>query len=101
MRFNAKDIARNVGGLLSCDAVRDLEDNQVTIKAFEPEHECGPQKDLKPVLFFKEIRQGLVINKARAQQLGDLFGDDDLAGKRVALTVDRLGNSDQVIIGGI
>jgi len=47
----------------------------------------GPEREEKPVLFFVELEQGLVLNKTNAGVLADAFGDEtnDWVGKKIIL----------------
>ena len=64
------------------------EDATLTIKALRQE-KIGQGKDAddKWILFFKEEKKGLVLNKTNANTLCKLYGDDtdDRIGKQVTL----------------
>lgn len=49
--------------------------------------EIGQDKQMKPVLYFKGIELGMVLNKTNANTIKDLHGDetDDWAGKKIGL----------------
>ena len=70
--------------------------------------ELGEQRERKPVVFFRETRGGLVLNRTRWDAIEDLFGSDSdqwvgkslqlypsktsFGGKRVACVGVRAGN---------
>jgi hypothetical protein len=70
------------------DEMADEETNTavVTIERVELE-EIGQDKQQKPVLYFKGIESGMVLNKTNANTIKDLYGNetDDWAGKRLGL----------------
>jgi len=49
--------------------------------------ELGADKEKKPVVYFKEINRGLVLNRTNWDALEDLYGDesDAWAGKKLEL----------------
>lgn len=65
-------------------------DQELTISSVEVE-EVGPEKDPKPVMYFKEIEKGMIIgSKAVLNTLIDAFGDetDEWVGKKITVYVD-------------
>jgi hypothetical protein len=49
--------------------------------------EVGQGQEEKPVLWFAEVDQGLILNKTNANTVADLFGDETTqwTGKKIAL----------------
>lgn len=58
----------------------------------------GDKAEEKPVVTFTESQKGLVLNKARAQQLSALFGRDPLVGKKVHLGVATIDGREQIAV---
>jgi len=53
---------------------------------------AGQKSEDKPVVYFKETKKGMVLNKTNANRLYELFGTwdtDQMIGKRVTLTNER------------
>lgn len=65
--------------------------------------EVGQDKEEKPVVYFEEFDQGLVLNKTNATTIAQVLGSnetDDWAGKRIAIfptTVDFGGKAVEAI----
>jgi hypothetical protein len=61
--------------------------------------EVGQDKTAKPVAYFQQIRQGLVISKTNAARLSASLGDetDDWTGKEVVLEVERVPMRGQLV----
>ena len=71
---------------MKADQLKDKPPIQCTIKSVTIE-EIGQDKDEKPVMYFSDHDQGLVLNKSKWALLADAFGDesDDWGGKAVEL----------------
>jgi hypothetical protein len=80
--FNRKHVSGEDGGLV------------LTIKTVAYE-EIGSSKEEKQVVGFVEKPKKLVLNGVRRNQLIDLFGDDELVGKKVRLYVDTVNVNNQ------
>jgi hypothetical protein len=54
--------------------------------------EIGPDRDEKPVMYFRGRRQGLVLNKTNAARLAGSLGEevDDWGGQRITLAVEQV-----------
>jgi hypothetical protein len=52
--------------------------------------EVGQDKEEKPILYFRQIQQGLVLNRTNADRLAASLGDemDNWAGKKITLTTE-------------
>jgi hypothetical protein len=63
--------------------------------------EVGQDKQEKPILYFKQARQGLVLNRSNADRLAATFGDetDAWGGKRVTLTVEPVRFGGRMVPG--
>jgi hypothetical protein len=61
-------------------------DTNLTITALLQE-ELGDERQEKPVLYFKEVEQGLVLNLTNFNTIADLYGDetDTWVGKKITL----------------
>ena len=59
-------------------AAADLKDEpkDVQIKQIIPSEEVGSEKQKKPILFFKGVEKGLVLNKTNAKRIAKLYGND-------------------------
>jgi hypothetical protein len=74
----------------------------VTITGLRVE-EVGKDKEQKPVVYFEEFEQGMVLNKTNAGTISQILGSnetDDWAGKRIAIfptTVDFGGQAVEAI----
>jgi len=55
--------------------------------AFSGSKPVGKEQEDKPILEFAETRKALVLNATRCRQLGGIFGDADLRGQKVSLSV--------------
>jgi len=76
---------------LSHADISDVDDTVLTIKGYEQETMGqGAQQVEKWVIYFKEIKKGLGLNKTNGKMLCKLFGSDDMddwIGKKVAVYV--------------
>ena len=76
---------------LSHSDISDVEDTIVTIKSYEQETMGqGAQQVEKWVLYFREVKKGLGLNKTNGKMCCKLFGSDDMddwIGKKLALYV--------------
>ena len=76
---------------LSHSDISDVEDTIVTIKSYDRETMGqGAQATEKWVLYFREIKKGLGLNKTNGKILISLFNNDDMdewIGKKIALYV--------------
>jgi hypothetical protein len=50
-------------------------DTPITMSRLQ-EEEMGETKELKPVLYFKELEKGLVLNKRNAEAISKVYGDE-------------------------
>lgn len=76
------------------------EDATWTIKALREEKiGQGRDADNKWILFFKEEKKGLVLNKTNANVLAKLFGDDtdDWVGQQVTLFATEVQFKDEMV----
>lgn len=80
--------------------LNDEADTVLTIRSLEIEP-VGPDKDDKPVLYFKGVEKGLVVNKTNFQAISDLYGrdSDDWPGHKVALYVAEVSFSGKTTLG--
>lgn len=64
---------------------------RVTIESLTME-ELGEDKEEKPVVYFQNKDQGLVLNRTNASVLADLFGDesDGWIGKQIVLSPEKV-----------
>lgn len=71
----------------------------VTIDRVEME-EVGQEQQQKPVLYFKGIEPGLVLNKTNAATLAKLLGDetDEWDGKKVGLFTTEVDYAGQQVL---
>lgn len=94
-----------VGGFLNNQAAAELiaggRDTFTIVKVVEELVGIGKEAKEKPVVYFAEIKQGVVVNGSRADQICALFPDGKIEGNRVRLTVDRLKGSEQIIFNGV
>jgi hypothetical protein len=62
--------------------------------------EVGEKKEEKLVIRFAESRKGLVMSATRVNHLQNLFGDEDVEGKKVKLVLDieQVNNRDIAMI---
>lgn len=78
------------------------EDVVVTIKAleFETVGQKGDEED-KPVLYFREFKKGLVLNKTNCKTIAKLLGDetDDWEGKKITLFTVEVEYQGQQTLG--
>ncbi len=67
----------------------DIEDENLTLTVEEVrEEEVGQQRDLRPVVYFKEVDKGLVLNKTNMNTICDVLKSDesnDWVGQRITL----------------
>lgn len=95
-----KEADNVLGGLLNVAAVREGGmRGPYTIKELVFE-EVGMEgnKEEKPVIYFKQINKGLVLNAARKEQLVTLFGEGDPAGQTVILDTARIRGQEQIVV---
>ena len=99
---SASQMGNDLGGFFNCDTVNALPDSgrTFTITKYEPECKVGQEGDLKPVVFFAESKKGVVLSKGRVQQLGALFGTEDILGKRIRLNVAKVHGRDGIVFEG-
>jgi hypothetical protein len=97
---NAKSLLEKLPGFFTVDEACDLApDNAFTIVFADlMEVGQGAQAEDKPVLAFAETKKRLVLNKGRGNQLATLFGDDDLVGKVIRLTVEKIQGTVQIVV---
>lgn len=95
---NAKDLRKELGGYFSNADVRG-NPQYVTISKVGIE-EVGEKKEEKLVMRFAESRKGLVMSATRVNQLEQLFGDEDVIGKKIRLVLDieKVNNRDIAMI---
>jgi len=101
---SAAELRGMLGGYLNNQAASDLVKSgmdTLTISRVSEEM-VGFDKDAKekPVVYFNEIKQAVVVNGSRADQLCSLFPDGKIEGNRVRLTVERLKGSEQIVFHG-
>lgn len=95
--MNAAELRKFIPGYFTVQQVSDAGGKLLTIKTSGVEA-VGQDKDEKPVLSFLETREKLVLNASRCQQLADLFGEADVAGKKVRLGVETIKGINQIVI---
>lgn len=84
------------------DADGDAADLLVTIAGVEQEEVGqGAQMDKKWVLYFKEEKKGLVLNKTNTKAIAKIHGDDtdDWLGKRIALYQTEVEFQGETMLG--
>jgi len=76
------------------------EDVSYTIQGLEME-EVGSDQEEKPVLYFKEIDKGLILNKTNFKTIASVHGpdSDDWAGKKVTLYPTEVEFSGKTTLG--
>ena len=64
----------------------------LTIERQEMSEPMGDEKEVKPVVFFRGAKKGMVLNKTNAQKIAAAYGDatDDWIGKSVVLYSDMV-----------
>lgn len=97
---NAKLLAAQLPGFFTVAEAGELPENNTFTINFAEQAEVGqgPKAEDKPVLGFTETKKRLVLNKGRCQQLAALFGDEELIGKVIRLTVQSLQSREQIVI---
>lgn len=97
---NATTLSQKLPGFFTVDEARELSpDNAFTITFADlAEVGQGAKMEEKPVLSFTETKKRLVLNKSRCNQLGILFGADDLVGKSIRLTVENIQGREQIVV---
>jgi len=94
-----------IGGYLNNAAAAELvaagRDTLTIAKVSEELVGIGKEAKEKPVMYFAEIKQGIVINGSRGDQICSLFPEGDLKGQRVRIEVGRLKGSEQIIFCGV
>lgn len=88
MGTTIEEMSRRIPGYLTIDEVKAIGPQTFTISKIDFVKIREDDDDETPVLFFEETAKRLTINKTRSQQLADLFGKGDPAGKQVCLKVD-------------
>ena len=78
-------------GFFTIDEVRTVGGLNLTIKELKREVVAGMQGEREEsVLYFLDSPKKIVLNKTRNDQLEDLHGPDEPAGKKVRLEVDAV-----------
>lgn len=93
---SANEIARNAPGYFNRSHISGAPDGRLELKIKDIRfEEVGSSKEEKQVLVFSDSPRKLVLNGTRRNQLIDLFGDEDVVGKKVTLYVDTVRVNNQ------
>jgi hypothetical protein len=65
----------------------DIEADTIAVIARIAEEEVGRERTLKPILYFRGVQQGLVLNRTNGSRLAAAFGDemDDWIGQTITM----------------
>jgi hypothetical protein len=96
----AKSLASKLPGFFTVDEARELSDDNKFVITFADVIEIGQgaKAEEKPVLGFADTRKQLVLNKSRCEQLGVLFGAENLIGKSIRLKVVNIQGREQIAV---
>jgi len=102
MGIKVSEMDKDLGGFFNTETVDNLSetDRVLTIVRYVADQKVGQDGDEKPVLYFAETKKGLILSKGRVQQLGDLFGTDDITNKKISLGCKAMRGIYQIIVNG-
>lgn len=99
---SAKDLLKLIPGVITIPELKDLLEergpNSTFTISFAGEKAVGMNEEMKPVLHFLEIKKSLVVSKGRGNALSQLFGSDDLVGKKIRLGVEVINGKEQAVV---
>ena len=86
MNFNELHPSRFLNAASVEDGDLTLTIDRITMEEFDDRDHPGKKQD-KPVIYFRDALQGLVLNKGNAQMIAQMYGPetDHWAGKRIIL----------------
>jgi hypothetical protein len=97
---NAAGLSSLVPGYFTVDEATALpSDNKfVIVFAGQVTVGQGEKAEEKPALGFAATKKKLILNKGRCQQLAALFGDKDLEGETIRLSVESISGRPQIVV---
>ena len=102
MGIKVSEMDKDLGGFFNTETVDNLNDADrvLTIARYVADQKVGQDGDEKPVLYFSETKKGLILSKGRVQQLGALFGEEDITNQKIQLGCKALRGIYQICIEG-